>query len=223
MTHDRPKRDALVWSSVGVALLALMLGLPLLLFAWISHVKLGFVSWSYYLPYEELFAAFASGSLHKIYDAPLAAVNVTSGFVIANMYTYTLGHTLATAVLGVLLVLFARSYSAVRSGARGTGATFGGTTASVCAITAASSSTALAGCCGAGIGGGMIALAGFGTITGAWLNHVATWAQLALIVLFGALLWRMRGARRAPSDAEPAASAVSLAHGGKALTPQPRT
>jgi len=223
MTHDRPKRDALVWSSVGVALLALMLGLPLLLFAWISHVKLGFVSWSYYLPYEEFFAAFASGSLHKIYDAPLAAVNVTSGFVIANMYTYTLGHTLATAVLAVLLVLLARSYSAVRSGARGTGATFGGTTASVCAVTAASSSTALAGCCGAGIGGGMIALAGFGTIAGAWLNHVAIWAQLALIVLFGALLWRMRGARRAPSDAVPAASAASLAYGNQALTLGPRT
>lgn len=222
MTHDRPKRDALVWSSVGVALLALMLALPLLLFAWISHVKLGFVSWSYYLPYEEFFAAFASGSLHKIYDAPLAAVNVTSGFVIANMYTYTLGHTLATAVLAALLVLFARSYSAVRSGARGTGATFGGTTWGVCTVTAASSSTALAGCCGAHIGG-MIALAGFGTIAGAWLNHVAIWAQLALIVLFGALLWRMRGARRAPSDAVPAASAASLTYGNQALTLGPRT
>lgn len=222
MTHDRPKRDALVWSSVGVALLALMLALPLLLFAWISYVKLDFVSWSYYVPYEEFFAAFASGSLHKIYDAPLAAVNVTSGFVIANMYTYTLGHTLATAVLAVLLVRFARSYSAMRSGARGTGATFGGTTSGVCMVTAASSSTALAGCCGAHIGG-MIALAGFGTIAGAWLNHVAIWAQLALIVLFGALLWRMRGARRAPSDAVPAASAASLTYGNQALTLGPRT
>src|SRR3990172_2117382 len=87
------------WTVASGLLLAVMLAFPLLLFAWLSYVKLSFVSWSYYVPYEELRQGLASAEVRKIYYAPLLAVNVTSGFLIANMFTYTLGHTLVTLAL----------------------------------------------------------------------------------------------------------------------------
>jgi hypothetical protein len=170
------------WLAAGTALLVLMLGLPLLLFAWLSYVKLGFVSWSYYVPYEEFWQGLASAKLGKIYYAPLVAVNVTSGFVIANMFTYTLGHTLVTAALVALVMAYLAA--ALRPACQCTaavGAPVGGATAGVFTATAASSSAALTGCCGAGMAGGIVALAGLGSATGAWMSDAATWAQFLLV------------------------------------------
>ena len=75
------------WGAFGAALLLLMLALPLALFALVSYFKLGFMSLSWYVPYEEFGQSLASGELHRIYYAPLAAINTTSGFVIATMFT----------------------------------------------------------------------------------------------------------------------------------------
>ena len=193
------------WGAGGTALLAVMLVLPLLLFAWLSHWKLGFLNWSYYFPYEELQQSLAAGDLRKLYYAPLVAVNVTSGFVIANMFTYTLGHTLVTLMLVVLVLAYlatalrrSRACASSRSAAPAGGAAAAG----VFAATAASSSAALTGCCGAGMAGGMVALAGFGSVVGAWTADAASVAQ-ALLVL-GLSVALIRGRREERRAAMPA-------------------
>lgn len=179
------------WTLGGAALTTMMLALPLLIFAALSYWKLGFVNWSYYVPYEEFGQGLASGLLRKIYYAPLIAVNVTSGFVIANMFTYTLGHTLVTLLLTVLvLAYFGSALRRARAcAARVSTTPAGGAAAGVFAATAASSSAALTGCCGAGMAGGLVALAGFGTATGAWAADAATIAQALLVAALGAALF----------------------------------
>lgn len=188
----RFKFAAAGWTGAGVALLVVMLALPLFLFAALSYWKLGFVSWSYYVPYEEFGQNLASGDLRKIYYAPLIAVNVTSGFLIANMFTYTLGHTLVTLLLvGLVVIYVARVVKHARSssGRRLSAASAATAAAAVFVATAASSSAALTGCHGAGSGGGIVALAGFGSIAGAWAADAATCLQAALgLVLAGAVL-----------------------------------
>jgi hypothetical protein len=72
----------------------------------------------------------------------------------------------------------------------------GGATAGVFAATAASSSAALTGCCGAGMAGGIVALAGLGSATGAWMSDVATWAQLLLVIGLAAALVAQAPVRR---------------------------
>lgn len=170
------------WSALGAALLALMLALPLALFALVSYHKLGFMSLSWYMPYEEFAQSLASGDIGRIYNAPLAAINTTSGFVIATMFTYTLGHTLVSTVLAALVLLNIRLLArrAVCQ-SRGLGASVGGAAAGVFATTAAASSTALTGCCASGMAGGMIALAGAGSVAGAWVSDAATYAQALLV------------------------------------------
>jgi hypothetical protein len=194
------------WLAAGMALLVLMLGLPLLLFAWLSYWKLGFVSWSYYVPYEEFWQGLASAKLGKIYYAPLVAVNVTSGFVTANMFTYTLGHTLVTlALVALVMAYLAAALRRSRQCAAAVRAPAGGATAGVFTATAASSSAALTGCCGAGMTGGIVALAGLGSATGAWMSDAATWAQFLLVVgLAVALAITFRRNSNVERDFEPA-------------------
>ena len=189
------------WCALGAALLTLMLALPLALFALVSYVKLGFMSLSWYVPHEEFGQVLASGELQRIYYAPLAAINTTSGFVIATMFTYTLGNTLVSIALAVLVLLHFRLLA--RRAActmRGHAASVGGATAGVFAATAAASSTALTGCCSSGMAGGMIALAGLGSIAGAWLSEAASWAQgLLFIALAIAFLIVQRRERLGPA------------------------
>ena len=170
------------WSALGAALLVLMFALPLALFALVSYHKLGFVSLSWYVPYEEFGQSLASGDIGRMYTAPLAAINTTSGFLVATMFTYTLGHTLVSMVLAVLVLLHVRLLARrTACQSRGLTASVGGATAGVFAATAAASSTALTGCCAAGMAGGMIALAGAGSLAGAWLSDAATYAQALLV------------------------------------------
>ncbi len=183
------------WTAGGVALVAVMLVLPLLLFAGLSYWKLGFLNWSYYVPYEEFGQSLAAGDLRKIYYAPLIAINVTSGFVIANMFTYTLGHTLVTLLLVALVLLYvAGALRRARACAGRVSATpaGGAAAAGVFAATAASSSAALTGCCGAGMAGGLVALAGFGSVVGAWAADAASYAQGLLVLGLGVALVRGR-------------------------------
>ena len=177
------KSSGVRWSALGAALFLLMLALPLALFALVSYVKLGFMILSWYVPYEEFGQALASGEIHRIYYAPLAAINTTSGFVIATMFTYTLGNTLVSSALAVLVLLHLRLLARRPACAmRGHVASVGGATAGVFAATAAASSTALTGCCASGMAGGMIALAGMGSIAGAWFSEAASWGQGLLFV-----------------------------------------
>lgn len=186
------------WCGAALAAAAAMLALPLVLFAVLSYWKLGFMSLSYYVPYEQFGQDLASGDVGRLYRAPLAAINVTSGFVIANMFTYTLGHTAATLLLVALVMLhLAAALRRTRECAvRMPAAPVGGATAGVFAATAASSSAALTGCCGAGMAGGIVALAGLGSATGAWMSDVATWVQLLLVIGLAAALVAQAPVRR---------------------------
>lgn len=196
------RREALHWGAIGFAMIAVMLALPLLLFAVLSKLKLGFWIWSYYVPYEELWQAFGSGDLRRIYEAPLLAVNVTSGFVIANMFTYKLGHTAVSILVAVLVVLLLRRQVAQPACAtRGAVISLGGATGGVFAATAASASAALSGCCGSAMAGGLVALAGLGAVAGAATADVAAWIQPALAVALGAWLWVDR--RKLPAVVTP--------------------
>ena len=169
------------WGALGAALLVLMLALPLALFALVSYFKLGFMSLSWYVPYEEFGQSLASGDIGRIYYAPLAAINTTSGFVVATMFTYTLGHTLVSSVLTALVLLHIRLLARrAVCPTRGLGASVGGAAAGVFATTAAASSTTLTGC-HPGMAGGMIALAGAGSVAGAWVSDAATYAQALLV------------------------------------------
>jgi hypothetical protein len=206
VTGAAPQREALRWGAIGIAMIATMLALPLLLFALVSKIKLGFWIWSYYIPYEELWQAFGSADLRRIYEAPLLAVNVTSGFVIANMFTYRLGHTVVSILVAVLVVLLLRRQLAQGGCAtRGAAISLGGATGGVFAVTAASASAALSGCCGSAMAGGMVALAGLGAVAGATTADIAAWVQPALAVALATWLW-LPGQRqeRAPSAAAPA-------------------
>jgi hypothetical protein len=174
------------WVSLGAGLLLLVLALPLVLFSAVSYYKLGFTSLSWYVPYEEFGQSLASGDIGRIYNAPLAAINTTSGFVVATMFTYTLGHTLVSIVLAMLVWLHVRLLArrtACRS--RQLSASVGGAAAGMFATTAAASSTALTGCCASSLAGGMLALAGAGSIAGAWLSDAATYAQALLVIGLG--------------------------------------
>jgi len=173
-------------AAITCAVIALLLILPLALFTLFSWIKLSFVNFSYYVPYEEFWQSVTSWNPHKLYAAPLIAINITSGYTIANMFTYTLGHTLTSVILAVLVVWHVAL--AIRR-ARGCrvpriqATSIGGATVGAFAATAASSSAALTGCCGAGMAGGIIALAGFGSTIGAWMSEVGTWFQFALVLL----------------------------------------
>ena len=185
------------WGALGAALLTLMLALPLALFVLVSYYKLGFMSLSWYVPYEEFGQSLASGEIHRIYYAPLAAINTTSGFVITTMFTYTLGNTLVSLALAMLVWLHFRLLARRAACAmRGHAISVGGATAGVFAATAAASSTALTGCCASGMAGGMIALAGMGSIAGAWLSEAASWTQgllfIALAIALPVMQWRER-------------------------------
>ncbi len=195
MIAIRRSRTAWLTAAWMCAVVALLLALPLALFALFSYLKLGFINFSYYVPYEEFWQNLLSRDIGKIYSAPLIAMNLTSGFLVANMFTYTLGHTLVTVILGalvvshVLLALRRARSCAMRIPA----GSVGSATAGVFAATAASSSAALTGCCGAGMAGGLVALAGFGSAVGAWVSDAATWGQAVLVAALAiTLLWRMR-------------------------------
>lgn len=199
------------WTAGGATLVIALLAMPLLLFAWLSYVKLGVLDWSYYVPYEELRQRLASGQPSAVYYAPLLAVNVTSRFIIANMFTYTLGHTLVTIVLVVLLLAcLARVHRRARArGARLSRAAVAGAMVGLLAVTAASSSAALTGCHGAGgMGGGIIALAGLGSATGTWLSEVATWIQFLLLVNLAVMLVGLSAAGSKPGLQAVASSSV---------------
>jgi hypothetical protein len=116
------------------------------------------------------------------------------------MFTYTLGHTLVTlALVALMMACFALALRRARERAsRVSAAAAGGAAACVSMTTAASSSAALTGCHGGGMGGGIIALSGLGSATGAWMSDVATLAQFVLVLGFAvALAVASRGERRA--------------------------
>jgi hypothetical protein len=184
----RWSRDAALVSAVVL----LVLALPPLLYALLVYWRFGYLKFSYYVPYEELFAAFRTGNPAEIFGAPLVSGNLTSGDLLANMFTLSAGQLLLSAALGVLMGLILVARRTLRAvcptGRRGT-ATAAGTSL---AATVGASGAGLLGCCGPGLSGGILALLGVSATTAHTIADVSPAAQSVAVALLAVSYVRLR-------------------------------
>ncbi len=170
----------------GISLLSLIL--PILTYAVTVWRNFGLVLPSGYAPVEETGAALASLSPGKIWTAPLYSMNLTSGEIVSAMYTITLGGLVLALGLGLAaaLMLAGRKHCPVRRQViQGQAMAGGGILAAVIGA-----QTTLLGCCGGGLAGALLSLAGMGSGMAA---QASAWGQpvqaMTVLVLLG-LNWR---------------------------------
>lgn len=188
-----------------VFMVAVVLVLPLVMFAFLAYRQFGLFKPSYFIPYEEMFAAFGSGDLHAVLDAPIISVNVTSGLLLSNMYSLDIAQLLLSVALGVAMGLTLDAQLSLRKvcelkSVGGSAAAAG----SGLVATLAASSTGILGCCGSGLTGGILALAGVSSVTATQLAEVSPFIQVALIAFF--VLVYLRFSRRLKTLATPVSS-----------------
>ncbi len=176
-------------------MVALVLALPPLIYAALAWRQAGFLNVSWFVPYEELWGAVKSGDHGLVLLSSLVSVNMTSGDILANMYQLTVEQLLLSAALGTVVGLTLdaqfRLRRACAPGAVGGSAAAAG---SGLAATVAASSTGILGCCGSGLAGGVLALAG---ITGAAAAGIAEYSYLVQLALIAAFAFAyLRFARR---------------------------
>ena len=179
---------------IVAATIALVVLVPPLVYGYFVRRQFGFLDLSGYMPYEEARQALAGGDLLGFLATPLLAMNMTSGALLSNMYSLTFGQSILTVCLGTAIALNLIAHLDLRRVCRVTG--FHGTTAAagsgLCA-TVAASSTSIMGCCGSGIAGGVLTLAGVGAGTAADIAGWSTPVQ-ALFIIGIVLNWlRLRG------------------------------
>lgn len=176
-------------------MVALVLALPPLIYAVLAWRQAGFINVSGFIPYEELMGAIESGDPGLVLLSSLVSVNMTSGDILANMYQLTVEQLLLSVALGAAVGLTidaqVRLNNACAPGAVGGSAAAAG---SGLAATVAASSTGILGCCGSGLAGGVLALAGITGGTAAQIAEYSHFVQLVLIALFA--LAYVRFARR---------------------------
>ena len=185
-----PTRALLMLSMVAAVLV-----LPLVMYAFLVYRQFGLFNPSYFFPYEEMLDAFGSGDLHTVFDAPIISVNVTSGFLLSNMFSLSAGQLLLSVALGVVMGLTLDAQLSLRKVCELK--SVGGSAAvasSGLAATLAASSTGILGCCGSGLTGGILALAGVSSVTATQLAEVSPFIQAALIAFFS--LTYLRFSRR---------------------------
>lgn len=195
--------NAAEWRGNDIIIVGGMVGLVLLLpaaiYGYLSYRMFDFFRFTYYVPYEEVFAACRSLDVGSILDAPIISANMTSGFLLANTYAVTIQQLLLSVVLGALMGLNLVTYLALRRVCplRGASAGVAGVGSGL-AATISASSTGLLGCCGSALGGGLLTLAGVSSTVAADIADVSPLIQLLIIAVFGAsyayLRWRLRQA-----------------------------
>jgi hypothetical protein len=187
------------FSAQEIAWIALMillvLALPPAIFGALTYYRFGIFAPSYFVPHEALWAALTEGDVAALFAAPLVSVNMTSGDVLANMYSLTLGQYGLSVVLGCTMGLaLAKQMRLLRLCSAGT---VGGTTAATGSglfATVAASSTGILGCCGSGLAGGVLTLLGVSGNIAGQLAGASLLLQLALIAAF--VLLNLRFAAR---------------------------
>lgn len=181
---------------LAMALVALLV--PPVLYGALAYRQFGVLDLSYYVPYEELLAALRTANALEIARAPLVSVNMTSGLVVASMFTLSVGQFFLSSAIGALIGLHLAARLALRASCA-FGATTGPAAAgSGLAATVAASGAGLVGCCGPGLSGGVLALLGVGANTAHLLAHVGPPLQAGIVVLLAAAYLRVRRrARRA--------------------------
>jgi hypothetical protein len=177
-------------------MVALTLLLPIVIYGILSWYRFDYFSPSYFVPYEAMTGELAAPTVSKILALPLVEINMTSGHILANMYTLTLGQLGLSVLLGSLMGLVLsgqlqlHSFCARHSPKNIEAAT--GVGAGLLA-TIGAASTGLLGCCGgASFAGGVFALAGLSSATAASLSAVSPLVQIGLILLFVALYVRLK-------------------------------
>ena len=185
-----------------VSMVAAVMVLPLVMYAFLAYRQFGLFNPSYFFPYEEMLDAFGSGGLHAVFDAPIISVNVTSGFLLSNMFSLSVGQLLLSVALGAVMGLTLDAQLSLRKvcelkSVGGSAAAAG----SGLAATLAASGTGILGCCGSGLTGGILALAGVSSVTATQIAEVSPFIQVALIALFA--LAYLRFSRRLKTLATP--------------------
>ena len=175
-------------------MVAAVLVLPLIMFALLAYRQFGLFNPSYYIPYEEMLDAFGSGDLHAVFDAPIISVNVTSGLLLSNMFSLSV-------IMGLTLdaQFSLRKVCKLKSVGGSTAAAGSGLVA-----TLAASGTGILGCCGSGLTGGILALAGISSVTATQIAEVSPFIQVALIGFF--VLTYLRFSKRLKTLATPVSS-----------------
>ena len=161
-------------SCILFSLISLTLLLPPMIYGLLVWRQFGFLKLSGYVPVEEIAQAFRAGDGVAIMMAPVMSINMTSGELLASMYSLTVGQLLLSILLGVALALnilahieLRRICSVVKPHGTITAAGSG------LFATVAASSTGIMGCCGSSFAGGVLALAGIGATTA---NTIAGWS-----------------------------------------------
>jgi hypothetical protein len=200
MQHGtRADAPNLVWRDATIVagtMLATMT-LPLAIYGYLSWRQFEYFSLSYFVPYEAMRAELARATLAKVVSLPLVEVNMTSGHILANMYTLTLGQFVLSSMLGLVMGLVIAGQLRLRRlcatrGQQGIGAAAG---AGLLA-TVAAASTGLLGCCGgSAFAGGVFALAGLSSASAAALSKASPIIQIGLILVFVVLYAGLRRKR----------------------------
>ena len=203
-------RDAVIIAGM----IFLTLTLPVAIYGYLSWRAFEYFSLSYFVPYEAMKAELARPTLGKIVALPLVEMNMTSGHILSNMYTLTLGQLGLSLTLGLLMGLVLAGQLQLRSlcamrGQQDVGAAAGAGVGLLATVAAAS--TGLLGCCGgSAFAGGVFALAGLSSATAATLAKASPFVQVGLILLFITLYARLRR-RQAEAESLPA-NAPGIAH-----------
>jgi len=202
VVQARPIPTRVLWI---LSMVAAVLVLPLIMFALLAYRQFGLFNPSYYIPYEEMLDAFGSGDLHAVFDAPIISVNVTSGLLLSNMFSLSVGQLLLSVALGVIMGLTLDAQFSLRKVCKLK--SVGGSTAAAgsgLVATLAASGTGILGCCGSGLTGGILALAGISSVTATQIAEVSPFIQVALIAFF--VLAYLRFSRRLKIVATPVSS-----------------
>ena len=185
-------------------MVAAVLVLPLVMYAFLAYRQFGLFNPSYYIPYEEMLDAFGSGDLHAVFDAPIISVNVTSGLLLSNMFSLSVGQLLLSVTLGVIMGLTLDAQFSLRKVCKLKSVGGSAAAGSGLVATLAASGTGILGCCGSGLTGGILALAGISSVTATQIAEVSPFIQVALIAFF--VLAYLRFSRRLKIVATPVSS-----------------
>jgi len=199
LTQHPAAAPSLVWRDAAIVAttMLLTLTLPLAIYGYLSWRQFEYFSLSYFVPYEAMRAELARPTLAKIVSLPLVEVNLTSGHILANMYTLTFGQFALSSMLGFVMGLVLAGQLRLRGlcalrGQQSVGAAAG---AGLLA-TVAAASTGLLGCCGgSAFAGGVFALAGLSSASAAALSKASPIIQMGLILVFVVLYAGLRRKR----------------------------
>ncbi len=196
-------RDAWREAGIVVGMIQLTLVLPVAIYGYLAWRQFEYFSLSYFVPYEAMRAELAKPTFAKIVSLSLVEINMTSGHILSNMYTLTLGQLALSITLGLVMGLVLASHLQLRGicalrGQQSVGAAAG--TGAGLLATVAAASTGLLGCCGgSALAGGVLTLAGLSSAATASLAKASPIIQFGLILTF---LWLYARLRRRLSAVE---------------------